>query len=79
MKSLQPIFPAYHPVIVVICRDCKKETNSPEALADPNKPGEYVCDRCAFVFNLSDYKPEFEARDLKELKQYGSLYGVNHG
>lgn len=76
MANLHVVFPAYHPLFVVICRDCLKETNSPGALADLDKKGDYVCDRCAFTFYHVNAKPEFEARDLKEVKQYGSLYGV---
>lgn len=72
--KLEPIYPAYHPVFTAKCRDCKTETNSPALLADLEKKGQYVCDRCAFTFYLKNFKPEFESRDLKEVKQYGSLY-----
>lgn len=74
MKVFNAVYPAYHPKFTGICSNCKKSYDSNCLLVSYDVPSEYICDTCAWLYFYVKTKPIFEERDLKELKQYGSLY-----
>lgn len=67
------IYPAYNNVFEATCSDCNKKYNSNVLLTQSNKPNEYFCDRCVFIYYHKDCRDIFIERDLKELKEYGKL------
>lgn len=75
MKTFNAVYPAYHPKFVAPCSNCKDECDSNILLITPDVPDEYICQHCASLYFYFDYIPVMCERDLKELKQYGSLYG----
>ena len=73
MEMFNAVYPAYHPMFTAQCNNCKDECDS-NILLTSIVPDEYICKSCVYLYYHIDYIPILCERDLKELKQYGSLY-----
>lgn len=74
MHKFNAVYPAYHPKFVAVCSNCKGTYDSNTLLVTSDVPDEYICQSCVYLYYHVDYIPILCERDLKELKQYGSLY-----
>lgn len=78
--EFSPVYPAYHPVFVMACANCANKTESPKLLTLESMPGKWYCTKCVFVYWRINSTPLFDAlnaRDSRELNEYGSLYGTD--